>query len=64
MADTQSMSDADTTHAPTDPHEDGRGHAPTGEPLGEIDVEAWAYALGGAVLGGLVVVALFVAAGG
>ena len=56
------MSDADT-HASTD-IDDGHGHAPTGEPLGEVDVEAWAYALGGAVLGGLVALALFIAGGG
>lgn len=64
MADTQSMSDADTTHASTDIDDDGHVHAPTGKTLGEVDVEAWAYALGGAVLGGLVALALLIAGGG
>lgn len=64
MADTQSMPDAHTTHTSTDIHDDGHGHAPTGEPLGEVDVKAWAYALGGAVLGGLVALALLIAGGG
>ena len=62
MVDTGAMSDADTTHAPADGHNDG--HAPAGEPLGPIDWETWAYTIGGAVLGALVVLALFVAGGG
>ena len=62
MADTGTMSDADTTHATSDAHED-HGQAPAGEPLGPIDWETWAYALGGSVLGALVVLALFIARG-
>ena len=58
------MSDADTTHAATDAHDDGHGHAPAGEPLGPLDLMAWAYAAGGAVLGALVALALFIAGGG
>ena len=63
MADTEGMSDADTTHAPADAHDDGHGHAPAGEPLGPIDWETWAYAIGGGVLGALVALALFIAGG-
>ena len=57
------MPDADTTHATTDGHGGDHGHAPAGEPLGPIDWETWAYAIGGAVLGALVVLALFIARG-
>ncbi len=60
MVDTGAMSDVDTTH----PSDDAHDHAPAGEPLGPIDWEAWAYAIGGAVLGALVALALFVAGGG
>lgn len=63
MADTEAMSD--TTHAPAaDAHDAGHGHAPEGEPLGPVDLTAWAYALAGAVLGALVALALFIARGG
>lgn len=62
MADTGAMSDADTTHASSD-HADEHAHAPTGESLGPIDWEAWAYAIAGAVMGALVALALFVARG-
>ena len=64
MADTGAMSDADTTHAPADAHDDGHGHAPASERLGPIDWKTWAYAIGGAMLGALVVLALFIAGGG
>jgi hypothetical protein len=65
MADTGTMSDAETTHASTtDEHDDGHGHAPAGEPLGPVDLTTWAYAGAGAVLGLLVVLALFMARGG
>ena len=64
MPDTQAMSDADTTHAATDAHDDGHGHAPAGEPLGPVDLLAWAYAGSGAVLGALVALALFIAGRG
>ena len=63
MADTGAMSDADTTHASTDAHDDGHAHAPAGEPLGPIDWETWAYAIAGAMLGALVALALFIARG-
>ncbi len=64
MADTGPMSDADTDHATADTHDDGHGHVPVGEPLGPIDWETWAYAMGGGLLGVLVALALFVARGG
>ena len=64
MPDTQGMSDLDTSHSTTDAHEDGHGHAPAGEPLGPVDLTAWAYALAGAALGALVIAALFIARGG
>lgn len=64
MSDTQDMSDVDTSHSTTNAHEDDHGHAPAGEPLGSIDLTAWAYALAGAALGALVIVALFIARGG
>lgn len=64
MSDTQAMSDAETTHAAADAHDDGHGHAPAGEPLGPVDVVAWGYALAGAVLGILAALALFIARGG
>ena len=64
MTDTGTMSDADTAHASTDAHDDGHGHAPADEPLGPIDWGAWAYAIGGAALGALVALALFIASGG
>ena len=63
MADTRTMSDADTIHASSDAHDDGHGHAPAPEPLGPIDWEAWAYAIGGSLLGALVALALFIAGG-
>ncbi len=63
MADTGAMSDADTTHATVDAHHEEHGHAPAGEPLGPIDWETWAYAIGGGVLGALVALALFIAGG-
>lgn len=63
MVDTEVMSDADTAHASADAHDDNHGHAPAGEPLGPIDWETWAYAIAGAVLGALVVLALFLASG-
>ncbi len=63
MADTGAMSDAETTHAPADGHDEGHGHAQTGAALGPIDWEAWAYAIGGGVLGALVALALYIASG-
>ena len=57
------MSDTDSTHAATDAHDDGHGHAPVDEPLGPVDLTAWAYAVGGAALGALVALALFIAGG-
>jgi len=64
MDDTEAMSDADANHATSGAHADGHGHGPAGEPLGPIDWEAWAYAVGGSLLGALVVLALFIARGG
>jgi hypothetical protein len=64
MTDTGTMSDADTTHTTADGDQDAHGHAPTGELLGPVDWEAWAYALGGGVLGLLVALALLIARGG
>ena len=65
MPDTGAMSDADTTDTTaTDAHDDGHGHAPTAEPLGPVDVTGWGYAIAGAVMGVLVVVALYIAGGG
>ncbi len=65
MADTTGMSDAETTPATADDDDaqHGHGHAPSGEPLGPVDVTAWAYALGGSLLGLLVIVALYIARG-
>ncbi|MEX1295301.1 MAG: hypothetical protein AB1Z67_03925 [Candidatus Limnocylindrales bacterium] len=58
------MSDAHTTHAISEEHDDGHGHGPTGDPLGPIDWETWVYAGAGALLGVLVVLALVIARGG
>ena len=66
------MSDADTTaqtvttddHAAVDDHEEGHGHEAPAEPLGPVDLEAWGYAIGGGLIGLIVVVALFLAGGG
>lgn len=57
------MSDAETTPA-TDDHDSSHGHPPAGEPLGPINVTAWAYALAGSLLGVLMVLALYIARGG
>lgn len=67
MADTGAMSDADTNHDSTANAQDdghGHGHAPASEPLGPVNLTSWAYAAGGAVLGLLVALALFIARGG
>jgi hypothetical protein len=40
----------------------GHGHEEPGEPLGPIDLAAWAYAAGGAFVGLVTAVALYVAA--
>lgn len=40
----------------------GHGHGEAGEPLGPIDLAAWAYAAGGALVGLVTVLALYVAA--
>ena len=64
------MSDAETPHtgaAAADAHDDhgsGHGHEAAGEPLGPVDVTAWAYTLIGGAVGLLVALALFVAGGG
>lgn len=67
MADTGTMTHADPAHAPNTDAEDGvhgHGHGPIGEPLGPVDLAAWAYAGAGALLGVLVVLALVFAGGG
>lgn len=68
MADTTTMSDAETTLADAadshDDHAGGHGHAPAGEPLGPVDVTAWAYSITGGVVGLLVALVLWVARGG
>ena len=68
MTDTTSMPDAETTHVTND--ESGHGHDSDGdaghaasEPLGPVDLTAWAYAIAGSALGILVVLALYVARG-
>ena len=66
MGDTTAMSDADNALAATDAHGDhpeDLGHASPSEPLGPVDVVAWGYAIVGAAIGILVVLALFVARG-
>jgi hypothetical protein len=60
------MSDADNAFAATDAHEDHpeeHGHTSPSEPLGPVDGVAWGYAIVGAAIGILVVLALFVARG-
>jgi hypothetical protein len=62
------MSDADATHVTPDGHadsghDDGHGHDEHPEPPGPIDVEGWAYAIGGGLIGLLVALALLVAGG-
>lgn len=68
MTDTGVMSDAETTHvSTTDSHDDhgsGHGSAAAGEPLGPVDVTAWAYTVAGGAIGVVVVLALFVARAG
>ncbi len=68
MTDTGAMSDVDTAHPGTmddhDEHASGHGHAPAGEPLGPVDVTAWAYAMAGSIVGLVVAAALFAARGG
>jgi hypothetical protein len=70
MTDTTGMPDIDhvETTAPRPDHgSGGDAHgsdgATMGEPLGAVDVMSWGYALAGAVLGVLVVLALLVARG-
>jgi hypothetical protein len=57
---------ADHHHAPThDEHVEGAdGHGDDGEPLGPLDVRAWAMAGLGVVMGLVVAGALLVAGGG
>ena len=62
------MSDAETAHATAtdthDEHASGHGHEPPAEPLGPINVKAWAYAIGGGAIGVLVGLAFFAAGRG
>jgi hypothetical protein len=62
LADTTTL-DVHDGHGPDD-HGDAGGHghpAHESEPLGPIDLAAWGYALAGAGLGLVVVIALYVA---
>ncbi len=67
MRDTEGMSDVDAVSvSATDDQADdvsGHGDAPAAEPLGPVDLRAWAYALMGGAVGLVVVVALFIARG-
>ena len=65
------MSDADTNpaagttdHDAADDHGGGQGHEAPAEPVGPVDLETWGYAIGGGLIGLIVVAALFVANGG
>ena len=62
------MSDAETAHVVADDAnaaaDAGHDREPAGEPLGPLDVETWAYAVGGGLVGLLVAAALFIARGG
>lgn len=68
MPHTDTMSDSDTNRAAADAHDDGHrsahGQAAESEPLGPVDVTAWAYSLAGGAVGAVVAVALLVARGG
>ena len=61
------MSDAETAHATTadahDDHGSGHGHETASDPLGPIDVTAWAYAIAGGAVGVVVALTLLVARG-
>ena len=67
MADTTDMSAHDD--ATTPPNHDGvadghgGGHDSEGEPLGPVNLAAWAYALAGACLGLLTAAGLYLARG-
>ena len=71
MADTTDMSEHDGAPARQD-HDvvdgghaggHGGGHESQGEPLGPVDLTAWAYALAGACLGLLTAAGLYLARG-
>jgi hypothetical protein len=57
------MSDPETAHAETTTSQADHDHDHAAEPLGPIDVTAWAYALAGGAVGLLVALAMFVARG-
>jgi len=71
MADTTDMSEHDGAPAPQDHdvvddgHAGGHGgaHDFQGEPLGPVNLTAWAYALAGACLGLLTAAGLYIARG-
>jgi hypothetical protein len=48
-------------HGGDDPHgtADAHGHGAASEPLGPVDTRAWAAAIGGAVLGVIVILVLY-----
>lgn len=54
--------DADDGHDAGHGSSPGHGHGEDGEPLGPIDLAAWAYAAGGALVGLVTALALYVAA--
>ena len=68
MTDTGVMSDADAAHVSAtddnDDHASGHGQAPVSEPLGPVNLTAWAYTIAGAAVGVVVALALLVARGG
>lgn len=63
MTHTGDMSDVDEAKASAEEQHAGHGHA-TGQPLGPVDVVTWAYALAGASVGVVLVLALLAASGG
>jgi len=46
-------------HAPDDHADDGHGHGAPAEPLGPVDRQAWAAAIGGSLPAVVLVVALY-----
>lgn len=66
MTHTGAMSDTETTPPPVAAEEQpgsSHGHESQAHPLGPVDLTAWAYALAGAAVGLIVVLALYVASG-
>ncbi len=67
MTDTVGMSDAHSPsaapHDAQDTHDASHGHESPAEPLGPIDTATWGYAVAGAAIGVILVLALLVAGG-